>query len=223
MVRADGSRSSIFVKASVAVVSRIEGAGVPRACPNFGRTPELCPMTRQGADPWFRIGIDWRRNAATYGPAIGRQSRDWNRSLSHDFLSQKLSAGSLAQRPAKRSGIGPFIVMDVMREANAKAASGGDVELGQPTTRAPYRLLAQAPLAATEPLLPAPPSASRRRRLFPGGRLATSRSLNDARLAWECGLRLATGSLLRLGGARLFASIPRRGAVLLIGPFRLAS
>ena len=80
------------------------------------------------------------------------------------FLEPK-ATGSLAQRPAKRSGIGPFIVMDVMREANAKAASGDMIHTwkwasrrrarlaagsnGNARSRAPYRLLAQAPSVVT--------------------------------------------------------------------------
>ncbi|MFO1152948.1 MAG: aminotransferase class I/II-fold pyridoxal phosphate-dependent enzyme [Rhodospirillales bacterium] len=42
--------------------------------------------------------------------------------------------------PSRRSGIPPFIVMDVMREANARVAAGDDVihlEVGQPSTPAP--------------------------------------------------------------------------------------
>lgn len=42
--------------------------------------------------------------------------------------------------PSRRSGIPPFIVMDVMREANARVAAGFDVihlEVGQPSTPAP--------------------------------------------------------------------------------------
>jgi aspartate/methionine/tyrosine aminotransferase len=53
---------------------------------------------------------------------------------------------------AARSAIDPFIVMDVMREANAREAIGGDVihmEVGQPATPAPRaaRERAQAALA----------------------------------------------------------------------------
>jgi aspartate/methionine/tyrosine aminotransferase len=53
---------------------------------------------------------------------------------------------------ARRSGIAPFIVMDVLRAANARAAAGGDVihlEIGQPSTPAPagVRAAAQAMLA----------------------------------------------------------------------------
>jgi len=48
--------------------------------------------------------------------------------------------------PSLRSAIGAFVVMDVMREANALAASGGDIihmEVGQPGTPAP-RLVREA-------------------------------------------------------------------------------
>lgn len=46
-----------------------------------------------------------------------------------------------------RSEISPFIVMDVMRAANEQAAAGGDVchmEVGQPATPAPARVIAAA-------------------------------------------------------------------------------
>jgi aspartate/methionine/tyrosine aminotransferase len=48
--------------------------------------------------------------------------------------------------PSLRSAIGAFVVMDVMREANARAAAGGDIihmEVGQPGTPAP-RLVREA-------------------------------------------------------------------------------
>jgi aspartate/methionine/tyrosine aminotransferase len=48
--------------------------------------------------------------------------------------------GGLPRRPARRSSIDPFIVMDVMREANAHEAEGRDIihmEVGQPGTPAP--------------------------------------------------------------------------------------
>ena len=48
---------------------------------------------------------------------------------------------------AKRGAIPPFIVMDVMRAANERAASGGDVlhmEVGQPSTAAPAAVLEAA-------------------------------------------------------------------------------
>lgn len=57
-----------------------------------------------------------------------------------------------APRPAAtRSGISPFIVMDVMRAANERAAAGGDVlhlEVGQPSTPAPAAVRAAAAEAA---------------------------------------------------------------------------
>jgi hypothetical protein len=46
----------------------------------------------------------------------------------------------LPRRPARRSAIDPFIVMDVMREAHVLAAEGRDIvhmEVGQPGTPAP--------------------------------------------------------------------------------------
>ncbi|MSO71210.1 MAG: aminotransferase class I/II-fold pyridoxal phosphate-dependent enzyme [Alphaproteobacteria bacterium] len=49
--------------------------------------------------------------------------------------------------PATRGGISPFIVMEVMRAANARAAAGGGVahlEVGQPGTPAPAGVLAAA-------------------------------------------------------------------------------
>ena len=48
--------------------------------------------------------------------------------------------GGLPRRLARRSSIDPFIVMDVMREANAHEAEGRDIihmEVGQPGTPAP--------------------------------------------------------------------------------------
>ncbi|HXP31889.1 MAG TPA: aminotransferase class I/II-fold pyridoxal phosphate-dependent enzyme [Stellaceae bacterium] len=48
---------------------------------------------------------------------------------------------------AQRSRIAPFIVMDVLRAANERAAAGGDVlhlEVGQPSTPAPKGVLAAA-------------------------------------------------------------------------------
>jgi len=48
--------------------------------------------------------------------------------------------GGLPRGLARRSSIDPFIVMDVMREANARAAEGRDIihmEVGQPATPAP--------------------------------------------------------------------------------------
>lgn len=57
---------------------------------------------------------------------------------------QETSARTLA--PSLRSAIDPFVVMDVMREANARQACGGDIihmEVGQPGTPAP-RLVREA-------------------------------------------------------------------------------
>lgn len=53
----------------------------------------------------------------------------------------------LPRPPAARSAIDPFIVMDVMRAANEKAAAGGDVihmEVGQPAAGAPRPVLEAA-------------------------------------------------------------------------------
>lgn len=52
-----------------------------------------------------------------------------------------------ALKVARRSAIPPFIVMEVMRAANARQASGGDVlhlEVGQPSTAAPRAVIAAA-------------------------------------------------------------------------------
>jgi aspartate/methionine/tyrosine aminotransferase len=51
---------------------------------------------------------------------------------------------------ARRGAVPPFIVMDVMRAANARAAAGGDVihlEVGQPSTGAPEAVLRAAEAA----------------------------------------------------------------------------
>lgn len=59
-------------------------------------------------------------------------------------------------KAAKRSAIQPFIVMDVMRAANARQAQGADVlhlEVGQPSTRAPKKVLAAARDALDRELL----------------------------------------------------------------------
>lgn len=56
----------------------------------------------------------------------------------------------MAFKIAKRGAIAPFIVMDVMRAANERAAAGGDVihlEVGQPSGQAPSRVLAAAKAA----------------------------------------------------------------------------
>lgn len=50
-------------------------------------------------------------------------------------------------KPSHRGSVSPFIVMEVMRAANARAAAGGDVlhlEIGQPSTPAPAPVIAAA-------------------------------------------------------------------------------
>lgn len=57
---------------------------------------------------------------------------------------------------SKRGAISPFIVMDVMRAANARQAAGHDVlhmEVGQPSTSAPAQVLARAREALDQELL----------------------------------------------------------------------
>ncbi len=52
----------------------------------------------------------------------------------------RLGLINMALKIAKRGTVAPFIVMDVMRAANAREAQGGDVihlEVGQPSTGAP--------------------------------------------------------------------------------------
>ena len=59
-------------------------------------------------------------------------------------------------KAAKRSAIQPFIVMDVMRAANERQAQGADVlhlEVGQPSTRAPQKVLETARTALERELL----------------------------------------------------------------------
>ncbi|MGI9383681.1 MAG: pyridoxal phosphate-dependent aminotransferase [Methyloligellaceae bacterium] len=63
--------------------------------------------------------------------------------------SKSIDAASalLPRAPAARSHIDPFIVMDVMRAANAREASGADVihmEVGQPGTSAPRAVIEAA-------------------------------------------------------------------------------
>ncbi len=56
----------------------------------------------------------------------------------------------MALKVARRGAIPPFIVMDVMRAANERAAGGGDVlhlEIGQPSTSAPAGVLEAAAAA----------------------------------------------------------------------------
>ncbi|HUE18467.1 MAG TPA: aminotransferase class I/II-fold pyridoxal phosphate-dependent enzyme [Stellaceae bacterium] len=57
---------------------------------------------------------------------------------------------------SQRGGVPPFIAMDVLREANARAAGGDAVihlELGQPSTAAPAKVVAAAQKALTQELL----------------------------------------------------------------------
>ena len=57
---------------------------------------------------------------------------------------------------SRRGGVPPFIAMDVLREANRRAASGGDVihlELGQPSTGAPQPVLDAARAALGREIL----------------------------------------------------------------------
>src|SRR5438270_8439960 len=56
----------------------------------------------------------------------------------------------MALKVSRRGQIPPFIVMDVMRAANDRAASGADVlhlEVGQPSTGAPAKVIAAAEAA----------------------------------------------------------------------------
>lgn len=56
----------------------------------------------------------------------------------------------MALKISRRGGVAPFIVMDVLRAANERAAAGGDVlhlELGQPGTGVPERVLRAAETA----------------------------------------------------------------------------
>ncbi|MEG3619177.1 pyridoxal phosphate-dependent aminotransferase [Magnetovibrio sp. PR-2] len=62
----------------------------------------------------------------------------------------------MSLKAAKRGAISPFIVMDVMRAANAKQAEGGDVlhmEVGQPSTPGPKKVLEAAKAALDDELL----------------------------------------------------------------------
>ena len=55
-----------------------------------------------------------------------------------------------------RSDISPFIVMDVMRAANARKLAGQDVlhlEVGQPSTAAPQSVIENAKLMLDKDLL----------------------------------------------------------------------
>ncbi len=62
----------------------------------------------------------------------------------------------MALKVAKRGQVPPFIVMDVMRAANERAAAGGDVlhlEVGQPSTGAPAAVVAAAKAALDSDVL----------------------------------------------------------------------
>jgi aspartate/methionine/tyrosine aminotransferase len=69
-----------------------------------------------------------------------------------DTLSAHDSRPTHKLAAAKRSAIDPFVVMDIMREANARDVAGGDIvhmEVGQPGTPAP-RLVREAVKRAME-------------------------------------------------------------------------
>jgi aspartate/methionine/tyrosine aminotransferase len=60
--------------------------------------------------------------------------------MTQDLGLERLTDPGLPRGLARRSRIDPFIVMDVMREANARGAAGEDIihmEVGQPATPAP--------------------------------------------------------------------------------------
>jgi aspartate/methionine/tyrosine aminotransferase len=60
--------------------------------------------------------------------------------VTHELGLDRQETGSLPWRMARRSSIDPFILMDVMGEANACAAGGEDIihmEVGQPAAPAP--------------------------------------------------------------------------------------
>jgi aspartate/methionine/tyrosine aminotransferase len=64
--------------------------------------------------------------------------------------------GRMALKVAARGRISPFIVMDVVRAANARTAAGADVlhlEIGQPATRAPQAVRDAAKRALEESLI----------------------------------------------------------------------
>src|SRR3546814_5174849 len=70
------------------------------------------------------------------------------------------AADAMTLKLSRRSGVAPFIVMEVMRAANDRVAGGGDVlhmEVGQPSSGAPrgaveatQRALDAGPLGYTE-------------------------------------------------------------------------
>lgn len=72
---------------------------------------------------------------------------------SHENLGDgRALLGAPCWEPSQRGTVSPFIVMEVMRAANAQAAAGGDVlhlEIGQPSTPAPAPVVAAAQRALT--------------------------------------------------------------------------
>ncbi len=83
--------------------------------------------------------------------------------LPGDLMTKRaLETSVRAAKPSLRSAIDPFVVMDVMREANARQAAGGDIihmEVGQPGTPAPRlvrgaaaRAMGQSALGYTDAL-----------------------------------------------------------------------
>ncbi len=59
----------------------------------------------------------------------------------------------MALKRSARGAVAPFIVMDVLREANRREAEGGDVlhlEVGQPSTGAPSKVIEAARRILTE-------------------------------------------------------------------------
>ncbi|WP_374650489.1 pyridoxal phosphate-dependent aminotransferase [Dongia sp.] len=62
----------------------------------------------------------------------------------------------MALKASRRAAIDPFIVMEVMRAANERAANGGDIihmEVGQPSTAAPRKVLEAARSALDSDLI----------------------------------------------------------------------
>ena len=62
----------------------------------------------------------------------------------------------MALKESRRAAIDPFIVMEVLRAANERAASGGDIihmEVGQPSTPAPRKVLEAAKRALDSDLI----------------------------------------------------------------------
>ncbi|WP_084438365.1 pyridoxal phosphate-dependent aminotransferase [Niveispirillum irakense] len=77
--------------------------------------------------------------------SIGKAPRP---DTSHENLGDgRALLGDAAWAASQRGTVAPFIVMEVMRAANARAAAGGDVlhlEIGQPSSGAPAKVLAAA-------------------------------------------------------------------------------